>query len=196
MPKYTYLGHEVNLGRFGVVRRGDVVNLTDKEEDAILESKDSRFRTHKEGEKIEYAGARVPVGFTDLKPGEQKKVMERIARDEARQREDLAQATDPRAGIQGRGAPGQPINADAEEEARRERLDKANDDTEVERLREMTKAELVEEKERMEREDGKEFPNLNTKSTRGAILRELLTVKGFDPGAENTGDDDEEEKDK
>lgn len=190
MPKYTYLGHEVQLGRFGTIRRGDMVNLSDKEEESILTSEDTRFRPFREGERIEYSGARVPVGFTDLKPAEQKKIMEKLQRDERRRLEDLGQATDPQAGISGRGATGQPTDDDATEEARRERLNRANESTEAESLREMTKAELMDVKEELERQ-GKQFPNLNTKSTRGAILRELLAAKGFESeGVEDIGEDE------
>lgn len=190
MPKYTYLGHEVNLGRFGTVRRGDMVNLTDKEEESILENKDTRFQPFDEKKKVEWAGVRVPEGFTDLKPAEQKKVIEKLERDERRRQEDLGQATDPRAGISGRGATGQPTD-EATEQARRERLERANEQTDAESLREKTKAELLEVKEEMERQ-GAEFPNLNSKSTRGAILRELLIAKGHT--ADDVADEEEEKQ--
>jgi hypothetical protein len=112
MPKYHFLGGTTNLGRFGTVKRGDVLVLTDKEEEAILtngpEGKiDPRFQPFKEGTKIDGAGLDLPEGFEQLTK-EGQAAARQTAEDERKRLEALNQATNPRAGTAGAGATGQP----------------------------------------------------------------------------------------
>lgn len=44
MKQYVYSGPEVNLGRFGVVKNGEILTLTASEEAMILRDGDKRFK--------------------------------------------------------------------------------------------------------------------------------------------------------
>ena len=59
MNKYVYNGADVNLGRFGAVRSGDVLTLTDHEADTI--AKDKRFQPLRDGDKKKNAGNMIPL---------------------------------------------------------------------------------------------------------------------------------------
>ena len=112
MPKYHFLGGTTNLGRFGTVKRGDVLILTDKEEESILTNgqggkMDPRFQPYKEGAKIDGAGLDLPEGF-ELLSKEGQAAARQTAEDERKRLEALGQATNPRAGVAGAGATGQP----------------------------------------------------------------------------------------
>lgn len=58
MNRYQFKGEDVNLGRFGPVRKGDVLILTDQEAEGIVG--DKRFSRLKEGDKPKQ-GQFVPV---------------------------------------------------------------------------------------------------------------------------------------
>ena len=195
MAKYHWLGGTVNLGRFGTVRRGDVINLTEKEEESIGSngpggSLDPRFRAYKEGDKaVDGAGLDLPEGFEKLtKEGQ---TAARQAAEETRRRnEALAASVSPKSGTPGAGAAGQPLppltaeqqeakRIEAQEQARRQQLDAANSNTEKESIREMTKAELLEVVEELRRE-GTPVENFKPNASRNAIMRAVLVAKGLD----------------
>lgn len=183
MAKYHWLGGTTNLGRFGTVRRGDIVNLTDKEDESIQGQGpngaiDPRFQPFKEGAKIEGAGLDLPEGYERLSQAEQGGARH-VAEDTRKRAEALAQRTDPRAGVVGAGAAGQPVKSTvADEQARLQRLNRANDDTDTENYREMTKAELWELIDQMRRE-GKDI-DVQKEATRPTLLRAVLISKGLD----------------
>lgn len=206
MAKYVWLGGTVNLGRFGTVRRGDVLNMTEKEEESIGTngpggSLDPRFRAFKDGEKaVDGAGLDLPEGFEKLtKEGQ---AAARQASEETRRRlEALAQSVNPKGGTPGAGAAGQPLppltaeqqeaaRADAAERARRQQLEAANANTDKENFREMTKAELLEVVEEIRRE-GTPVESIPKNASRNAVLRAVLVAKGLDtddvPEDEGTG---------
>lgn len=113
MPKYHFIGGTTNLGRFGTVRRGDVLILTDKEEESILTNGhagkiDPRFQPFKDGAKIDGAGLDLPEGY-ELLTKEGAAAAKQVAEDERKRLESLNQATNPRAGVAGAGATGMPV---------------------------------------------------------------------------------------
>lgn len=182
MPKYHWLGGTTNLGRFGMVKRGDVLSLTDKEADSIEQNgpggeRDPRFQVHKADAKIDGAGLDLPEGYEAL--GKEAQAAARKEAEDARRRaEQLAQSTDPRAGVAGAGATGQPVVSTVEtEKARLQRLSAANNETDSENFREMTKAELLEVVDEL-RGDGKPI-DINKQSSRATILRAVLKAKGL-----------------
>lgn len=204
MPKYHWLGGTVNLGRFGTVRRGDTLNLTEKEEESITGngpggSIDPRFQAHKENAKIDGAGLDLPEGFERLTREGQSAARQQA--EEARRRtEALASAVNPKSGTPGAGAAGQPLppltdeqkeaaRTRAQEEARAQQLAAANANTDLENYREMTKAELNEVVEELRR-SGTPVEGIKNNSSRNAILRAVLIAKGLnadevpDDGAE------------
>lgn len=112
MPKYHFLGGTTNLGRFGTVKRGDLLILTDKEEESILTNGpggkiDARFQPFKEGTKIDGAGLDLPEGFEQLTK-EGQAAARQTADNERKRLEALNQSVNPRSGTAGAGATGQP----------------------------------------------------------------------------------------
>jgi hypothetical protein len=115
MPKFHFLGGTTNLGRFGTVKRGDVLNLTDREAESILNNGpggaiDPRFQPFKEGAKIDGAGLDLPEGY-ELYTREAQAAARQQAEDQRKRAEALNQAVNPRSGLAGAGAPGQPVAA-------------------------------------------------------------------------------------
>lgn len=183
MPKFHWLGGTTNLGRFGTVKRGDVLSLTDKEAESIENNGpggelDPRFQPYKADAKIDGAGLDLPEGYEALSR-EGQAAARKEAEDARKRAEALAQSTDPRAGVRGAGAAGQPVASSVEtEKARLQRLNAANSETDAENYREMTKAELMDVVDEIRRE-GKTV-DVKKDSTRNHILREVLKAKGID----------------
>ena len=88
MNKYTYKGPDVNLGRFGAVRNGDVLTLTDLEADTI--ARDSRFEPIREGEKGKKASNIVPITGQMTPP--ERAAAEAANKEERERLEELAKA--------------------------------------------------------------------------------------------------------
>lgn len=113
MPKFHFLGGTTNLGRFGTVKRGDVLNMTDREAESILNNGpggaiDPRFQVHKPDAKIDGAGLDLPEGY-ELYTREAQALAKQNAEEARRRAEVLNQSTNPRAGISGAGAAAQPV---------------------------------------------------------------------------------------
>lgn len=193
MAKYHWLGGTVNLGRFGTVRRGDVLNLTEKEEESIGNNGpggalDPRFRAFKDGDKaVDGSGLDLPEGFEKLTK-EAQAAARQTAEETRRRNEALASAVNPKGGTPGAGAAGLPqltpeqqeaARNQAVEQARRQQLEAANNNTEKESFREMTKAELLEVVEETRR-GGTPVEGIKPQSSRNAILRAVLVAKGLD----------------
>lgn len=192
MPKYHWLGGTTNLGRFGTVKRGDVLNLTEREDESIQGQGpngdiDARFQPFKDGAKIDGSGLDLPEGYESFSKDEQA-VARKDAEDARKRAEILNQRTNPRAGVAGAGATGQPTHSTIEDEkARLQRLNQANESTDTENYREMTKAELWEVIDGMKRE-GNEV-DVKKDSTRATLLKAVLDAKGLDSkDIEDSGD--------
>lgn len=163
MAKYHFMGGTTNLGRHGELKRGDVLELTEKEEQQILSSgpgggRDPRFLPYKDGAKISGAGLDLPLGF------------ETMAKE--RQASEIKIAEDAKA-----KAPTLSPQDQSVENARLENLSNANNNSNVENYREMTKPELLEVAEALKRDGAK--LEINDKSSRNVILRAVLAAKSL-----------------
>jgi len=86
MNKYIYDGADINLGRFGAVRKGDVLLLTDREADTV--DRDKRFKPVRGTEPK--AGQFVPV--TDKMTPEQRAAAEASNKAEKERLDELSKA--------------------------------------------------------------------------------------------------------
>lgn len=194
MPKYHWLGGTINLGRWGTVRRGDVLNLTEKEDESIQGQGpdggiDPRFQPFKDNAKIDGAGLDLPEGYERFSKDEQA-VARKDAEDARKRAEQLNQRTNPRAGVAGAGAAGQPTHSTVEtEKARLAKLNAENKNTDVENYREMTKAELREVIDAHNRDKDASPIEVKSDATRATLLKAVLDAKGLDSADIEEGGD-------
>lgn len=178
MPKnFMYLGHAVNLGRFGFVKRGDIVNLTDQEEASIMAdpANRGRFQIHNEGDKpVEGAGLDVPDNFHTLRKPDQATLLRKLADDKRRQEEAEASAVGPRSGAE--------VPERDNEAVRKANLNKANDETEKEQLRNMTKDELLQHAADLNKSE-KANLTFQKNASKLTVLKAIYAYKGFDDTA-------------
>lgn len=90
MKKFHFLGQQTQLGRFGTVTRGDVLDLTDKE--ALDITDDKRFRPFDPKKTFEPTKLPLPEGFDDLSADEQAKVVRDLEGKEETRRVELEKA--------------------------------------------------------------------------------------------------------
>jgi hypothetical protein len=90
MRKFHYIGPEVQLGRFGTVTRGDVLELTGKEAEGI--QGDKRFKPFDPKAKFTPSKLALPDGFDDLVEAEQKKILAKLEQAEKDRLADLEKA--------------------------------------------------------------------------------------------------------
>lgn len=93
MITLQYIGEPTNLGRFGQVRRGDILNLSEEEGISLLRAKDARFRDPKAAGKDP-----IPsniVKFTDRMSSADRAAAEKANADEQGRLDRLAVANDP-----------------------------------------------------------------------------------------------------
>lgn len=90
MNTYRYKGPDVNLGRFGQVRSGDVLVLTDHEADTVAKDRDKRFEAVREGEKPKPGGSFVPI--TDKMTADERAAAEARNKAEKDRIDDLQKA--------------------------------------------------------------------------------------------------------
>lgn len=155
------MGGTTNLGRFGTVKRGDIVVLTDKEDAGI--QGDKRFQAYAENAKIEGAGLDLPIGFELLKKDEQTVVIRKASAPAVEESKAKTPLTP---------------SSESEEKARLERLNAANESAEVTTLKDMTKVELMEVVEKL-RHEKKEVADIKPNSSRAHILKAVLVAKGL-----------------
>lgn len=95
MITLQYIGEPTNLGRFGEVRKGDILNLTEDEGRALLRGRDQRFRDPKSKEAQKEPIPDNTVEITDkMKPAD-RAAAEKANLDEKARQERLAIANDP-----------------------------------------------------------------------------------------------------
>lgn len=93
MAKFIYKGPDVSLGRFGNVRKGDVLEMTDHEINHIRrDPSDKRFEPFKEGKAPEPPGIKLPEGFDKMPKEEQDKIRAKLEREEQARRDSVEQA--------------------------------------------------------------------------------------------------------
>jgi hypothetical protein len=171
MPRYKWTGPETNLGRFGVVKKGDIVNLTHKEEEYILndehphlkavDEKADAKKTPEKKEPFRPDPKDLPADFDKLPEAEQNKIYA-----------DLEQ----------------------KELARVSALEKANGDAARLNLSEMKKDELEAEIDRMKAAGVK--VEVQKGATKPALIAAIKQALGQDNrgegGGEETGGGSEE----
>lgn len=164
MPRYIWNGPETNLSRFGVVKKGDPVVLSPKEEAYILE----HGHDHLEAFDPKKHGAPVPAKNIVFKPDPKDLPEDFEAMTEAEQNEVL--------------------NAlEQKEISRKAELAKANEHSGRMALSEMTKAQLQDEVARL-RAEGKtvEVQKDASKAALVAAIRQALGQDGRGTGVEET----------
>lgn len=68
--KYLFSGEDVQLGRFGLVRKGDVLELTPHEAQCITDTKDKRFKKLNEKEALKVEPGQFITITDDMTPQE------------------------------------------------------------------------------------------------------------------------------
>jgi len=93
MTKFLFKGEEVQLGRFGFVKKGDVLLLTEQETTCIIRDQDKRFEvyTPKPGTP-KPKGNLIPI--TDKMTGAEREAAEKANKIEAQRLDQLAKAND------------------------------------------------------------------------------------------------------
>jgi predicted transcriptional regulator len=91
--KFIYRGENCNLGRFGEVRTGDVLTLTDLEAESVEANEHKRF------ERVVAGKTKVPkqggfIEITDKMSGDERVAAEAHNRDEQARLDQLAKAND------------------------------------------------------------------------------------------------------
>lgn len=98
--KFHYLGTDTQLGRFGSVTRGDILDLTAREEADITREKDKRFKPFDPKAKIVKTKLALPEGFDELSDVEQKATLRRLEQAEETRLADLARANERTASVE------------------------------------------------------------------------------------------------
>lgn len=163
MPRYKWTGPETNLGRFGVVRKGDIVNLTHKEEEYILNDEHPHLKPADEKEEAKKQEKKppfkpdpkdLPPDFDKLTEPDQNKILAELEQKEL---------------------------------ARLSELEKANSEAGRLNLSEMTKAELEAEIDRMKAAGTK--VEVQKGATKPALIAAIKQALGQDSRGEGAGEE-------
>lgn len=143
MAKYKYEGPKVNMGRFGEIKHGDVLDLTSREEDHV--QGDKRFKKHVEGEKPKKESKfGLPDNFEKLNPEQKAETLKAMGLPE---NFELLSDADRKIHLD---------RAEKAESDRRAMLEEQNRKTRIEEIRQMTKAALLDTARKLKAE-GKEI---------------------------------------